>query len=206
MAGAENALSRETPGNSGDPGLGHSSERNNGAGGSDARGSEVVYRLQQETALALEIVAQTRCLVGDDEEMIETAIEGETDLREAIARAVARLSDLEALMSGCNELMQDLKKRFDRFADQHDRLRQMLAVALEATGAQRMELPQATLSLKRLPGKVTVTDEASLPMRFWKQAEPKLDRRALLDAMKDGELIPGATLSNGGSTIQVKFS
>ena len=51
-----------------------------------------------------------------------------------------------------------------------------------------------------------VTDEAAVPEPFWRPQPPKLDRRALAEALKTGQSIPGATLSNGGTTLSLKVT
>ena len=207
-AGAENATaSNDEQNRSADSG-GHQSVRavvGRAAGGSTGANA-VAHRLHQQTVLAREIIAQTKSLVGDDEEMQATAVEGETELGEAIESAVKRLAELNALMDAVAGMMADLKDRGERFERQRDNLRELIAVALELTEMRRLELPLATVALKRVPPKVEVIAEADIPSKFWKPQEPKLDRKALAAALKDGETVPGATLSNGGSTVQVTFS
>ena len=38
---------------------------------------------------------------------------------------------------------------------------------------------------------------------FWVRQDPKLDKRALLAALRDGP-VAGAALSNGGSTVSIR--
>lgn len=207
-AGAENATSQNDeqnrPADSGSHQPIHAAQH--GAVGGRAGANAVAHRLHQQTVLAREIIAQTKSLVGDDEELQATAVEGETWLDEAIESAVKRLAELNTLMDAIAGMMADLKDRGERFEKQRDTLRELIAVALETTGVQRFEMPLATVALKRVPPKVEVIAEADIPSRFWKPQEPKLDRKALAAALKDGETVPGATLSNGGSTVQVTFS
>jgi hypothetical protein len=66
-------------------------------------------------------------------------------------------------------------------------------------------LPLCTITRKAVPPKAQITDEAQIPSRFWKRADPTLDKKAILDALKDKEIIPGAVLSNGTETVQVKW-
>jgi hypothetical protein len=47
-------------------------------------------------------------------------------------------------------------------------------------------------------------DESHIPEAFWKPQQPKLDRRALLAALKAGEVIRGAALDNGGTALSVR--
>ena len=49
-------------------------------------------------------------------------------------------------------------------------------------------------------------DETLIPANYWKLQEPKLDRKALLSDLKAEEVIQGLGLSNGGQTIQFKWS
>jgi len=58
--------------------------------------------------------------------------------------------------------------------------------------------------MKAVPQKLIVTDESQIPTRFFKPQPPKLDRKELLDALKIGETVPGADMSNGGTTIQIR--
>lgn len=175
-------------------------------GGGDGR-AEVISDLRSETMAATALIEQLRDLVEDDDlDIIANTIEGETNLHVAIEKAFGRLAELNGLMDAIAGMMAGLKDRGERFEKQRDRIREMIAVAMEVGQITRLETPLGTLSLKAVPPSVQVVDEASIPSRFWKQQDPKLDKRALLSALKADEAVPGATLSNGGSTIQVRFS
>jgi hypothetical protein len=79
-------------------------------------------------------------------------------------------------------------------------------MAMSMAELAKLELPQATLSRKRTPPKAIVTSEVDLPARFYVEQNPKLDKKAVLDALKAGEKIPGAELSNGGESLQLRRS
>jgi hypothetical protein len=64
----------------------------------------------------------------------------------------------------------------------------------------------ATLTRKPVPPKVQILDEAAIPSQFWKRADPALDKKAIGDALKAKQDVPGATLSNGGETISLRWS
>ena len=46
--------------------------------------------------------------------------------------------------------------------------------------------------------------EALIPAKFWKPQDPKLDRAAVAEALKAGETVPGASLSNGGLSLSIR--
>lgn len=168
--------------------------------------SDVIHALHEETIAATSLLESLRTLIGDDEDMQATAVEGETNLHEAINNAMTRLAELNGLMNGIAGMMADLKDRGERLERQRDNIRTAIAVAMEAAGMKRHEGPLATLTLKAVPPKVEIVDEADIPAAFWKPQDPKLDKAGLLKALKDGQQITGATLSNGGVTLQVKMS
>lgn len=160
--------------------------------------------LREQAANARALIANLQDLLGDDTEAMATAVEGETDIHEAIGAGLTRLCELDALMNGVACLIANLKDRGDRFEKQRDNIRTAIAVAMEAGGIKKVEHAIGTVSLKSVPPKVVVSDEALIPARFWKAADPKLDKQGIAKALKDGEAVLGATLSNGSMTIQIK--
>ncbi len=160
--------------------------------------------IQGEAARAL--LANIRDVIGDDDEMALVAVEGETGLIEAISAGVDRIAELNAHCEALDIQAKHLKERRDRFEDQAVRIKAALHVAMGHAELRKLELPQATLSIRSVPPKAEIIDEASIPSRFWKAQDPKLDRKAVLDALKAKEDVPGALLSNGGETLAIKGS
>lgn len=156
--------------------------------------------IQAEAAKVL--LDNIRAVIGDDEQAAADAIEGETNLVEAISGAVERISELNTMVEAVKAREENLKERRKRFERQIELLRTAVATAMEQAELKRLELPHATITVKNLGQQVTVINEADIPSEFWKRADPKLDKRALLAALKQGP-VPGATLSNGGTTIQI---
>lgn len=157
-----------------------------------------------EADAARAILANMADLLGDDADLIASTVEGETNLHEAIKRAVARVVEINGMMDGIASMIANLKDRGDRLEAQRDRLRSLIGVAMESGQIKRLETGLATISLRAVPPKVEIVNEAEIPTRFWKPQDPKLDRKAVLDALKAKETIPGATLSNGGVTVTIK--
>jgi len=165
---------------------------------------EIARDLNQEAEAARALVLNLRSIIADDEQATHDAIEGETGLLDAIAGAVNRLNEIDALRAGLSEYIAKLKQRSSRLDNQSALIRTALASAIEATGLKRIDLASATLTVKALPPFVTVISEADIPSAFWKPQDPTLDRRAILAALKDKQDVPGALLSNGGTTVQIR--
>jgi hypothetical protein len=166
--------------------------------------SDVSRELQIQGEAARVLLANIRDVIGDDEEMAVSAVEGETMLVEAISSAVDRVEDLDTYCESLDARIAELSVRRSRFEDQAARIKAAIHVALGQAEIRKLELPQATISLRAVAPKAEITDEALLPSKFWKEQDPKLDKKAVLDALKAKETVPGATLSNGGETISIR--
>lgn len=169
--------------------------------------SDAGHALFRETQAAKTLLAQLADIIGDDAEAMADAVEGQTGLNEAIDAAVQRIVDDMAAIHGLNEYITKLTARKERLLSRMTNFRTALSCAMEQAGRKKIEHPAVTLSLRNSVQSVAVTDEAAIPSRFFKPSPPKLDRRALLDALKAREAIPGAELNNGGqSTLALTWS
>jgi hypothetical protein len=98
-----------------------------------------------------------------------------------------------------------LQARKARLGNQGDMIRQAILVAMGAAEIKKLELPIATITRKPTAPKAEILNESDIPSQFWKAQDPKLDRKAVLDALKEKQEVPGAILSNGGEALQIRF-
>jgi len=168
--------------------------------------SEVSHELHQQTCAAKVLLEQLRDLEADDDDVVRDSIEGETDLHEAIEAAVKRLGDDLAAIEGLEAYIKKLDGRKARLKKRVDTTREAIANAMELARLPKMETPLATIAQKKVPPKVIIADEADIPSDFFKPQPPKLDKKAVMDALKAKQAVPGTQLSNGGTTISVRWS
>jgi len=153
---------------------------------------------------ARNLLLNIKDIVEDDAELIETAIEGETSLKEAISAAVDRILELDAYEEAIATQISSLQVRRERFEHQSERIKAAIHVAMGQAELRKLELTQATLGVRAVPAKCEITDEAMIPSKFWKVQAPRLDKKSVLDALKAKEDVPGAVLSNGGETLSLR--
>jgi len=113
---------------------------------------------------------------------------------------------LEAHDDGLKRHAETVAARRERLRKQAEGIRTALAAAMAHSGVKKLETPLATVSLRAVAPSVVVVDEAEIPAAFWKRGDPKLDRKALLESLKDKRPVPGAQLSNGGETLAVRWA
>lgn len=163
-----------------------------------------VRAINQEADAARALLANLRDVIGDDDQAVEDFLEGETGLKEAIATAVEMVLEWETFAAALKTRMDEMAARRERMTTRAEAARAAIASAMGSVELRNLTLPEATLSLKATPPKVVVTNEVEIPAKFWVAQDPKLDKKALLSALKDGQTIDGATLSNGSASLQIR--
>ena len=166
--------------------------------------ANVDHLLHKHTRAADVLKEQIREIAGDDTDLIRDMIEGETPLRDLIAMGAEQNVIDSALVAGISEAMTTLRQRKERIEQRIELRRVALLVAMQSAEIKTIETPAGTLTRKAVPPSALILDEAAIPSGFWKASDPRLDKRAVLDALKAGNEVPGAQLSNGGETLQIR--
>lgn len=165
------------------------------------------YQLRRQTEAARSLLKDLRNDGEDDAELMADTIEGETDLLEAIGEALDANDEDEALAIGLKAKEEAFASRRAAITKRIERRTALIERAMLETEQTTLRLPTATLTLsKRAPGLV-IANEADIPARFWVEQErpaPKLDKNALKAALKENQIIPGATLDNGSVSLTVR--
>jgi hypothetical protein len=160
-------------------------------------------RLHREIKAAEAIKAGILSLT-DDTDAIRDTLEGETNLQPMIRAMLLSIEDDQAMVDGAKARIDDLRGRKDRFEDRIKAKRALVEQAMAVAEIDKVETDLATVSLRNVPPDLIVTAEADVPSRFFVPQPPKRDDAAIKAALKAGETIPGATLSNGGRAITIR--
>jgi hypothetical protein len=138
----------------------------------------------------------------DDDEAWAVTLESETDLDQMLTSIVRRIEDTKALVIGTKDRFEELKARKDRFENRVEALRGLAFKLMEAANIHKLELPEATFTLRSVPPAVVIVDEGLLPDIACK-FERKPDKAKIKDLLYSG-IVAGAAMSNGGRTISIR--
>jgi hypothetical protein len=156
-------------------------------------------------ALAVKTLRESLAAVdADDEALLLDTIEGETQLFEIIDALLDRMQTNRGLAEGLERVVGEFEVRKRRFEKRIEDDRALIEQALTVADLSKIERPAATLFLSIRAPKVEIVEEADIPARFWKTGDPKLDRKAIAEALKAKETVPGAHLSNGAPSLSVR--
>ncbi len=170
---------------------------------------DVDYNLHRQTEAAKSLLSSLRDQgVDDDADLVADAIEGETNLLEAIEAALAQIDECDVLITGLKAKEEEFETRRKSIERRAERVRALIEQAMLATDQTTLKLPTATLSLTKRAAALIVTDEADIPAKYWVEQPrpaPKLDKKALTADLREAKAaIPGATLDNGSFSLTVR--
>lgn len=170
--------------------------------------AEVEFNIAKQAEAAKRLMSSLRIQgVDGDEELVSDTIEGQTDLKEAIESALAEIDELEIYITGLKAKEDEFATRRHRLEERVERIRAIIEQAMLTSEQQSFRLAGGTVSLSRRQPGLIVSNEADIPARFWVEQErpaPKLDKKALAEALRNGEAVAGATLDNGSYSLTLR--
>ena len=103
-------------------------------------------------------------------------------------------------------MIKKLQDRKTRAKNRAAKLKGAIDQAFQMAEMKSHQFSIATVSTKKVPPKTSVYDEEKIPSKYWKTPDPVLDKKALADDLKAGESVDGASMTNGGQTIQIRWA
>lgn len=157
-------------------------------------------KVTREAKAAAELIREIN---SDDEQLNHDMVEGETNFFEAVECVLDEIRMCDTLQHGIEQTSKQLADRKDRVKKRAERLRGLIDQAFQMAEIKSHTFPCETVTIKRTPPKLIITDESQIPSQFFVPQPPKLDKKALLAAAKEAS-VKGAEMSNGGQTIQIR--
>lgn len=161
----------------------------------------VQFELSNYLILAAELKAQFADI---DQETLSDTLEGASGLPEAIAGVIRSSLDDAGLIEALKTRLEDLELRLGRFKDRYERKRALARWAMQEAGLEKVIAEDFSVGLRKPSEKLEVDNEAEVPADYFVPQPAKLDRKAVLDAIKRGSTISGARLVMGEASIQVR--
>lgn len=149
------------------------------------------------------VAAMLRDEMVDDEQLYLDTLEGETDLYELTRRLLNEIEEDKGREASLAEQINDRLARKARAAERVRARRNAITALLECAKLDKLSLPEATLSVRRVAPKPIVTDEAAVPEEYCKVIR-KPDMAAIKAGVESGAAVPGVTFDNGGTSLTIR--
>lgn len=145
--------------------------------------------------------------LAEDEQALLDTLDGESKLDDMLAEVMRSSEDDAMLIAGIKERLAELTERKARLERRVEAKREIVCRTMDRANLQKIERPDFTLSLRKSPPSVIITDEKLIPADYLIHPEPpapRPDKAGIAVALKRGDPIPGCTLSNGGVGLSVR--
>lgn len=153
-----------------------------------------LYHLADEYLVAADRMADLDL----PDEVIADTLEGLAGALEVKATNVAMfIKNLETSAEAIKQAEANMAARRKAIENRAGRIRQYLQYQMERTGVTKIECPYFKVAVRDNPPSVVIDQEGSLPERFMRVPEPPPpapDKKAIAQALKAGEDVPGAHL------------
>ena len=84
-----------------------------------------------------------------------------------------------------------LQARKSSITKNRKRIKDSLRDEMIAMGKEKIKTDKFTIHIQNNPQSVDIKDESDIPYTYYVEQKPKLDKRALLDDLKNGVKVPG---------------
>ena len=149
------------------------------------------------------VAAHVRSIAGVDDELLLDCLEGETDLFELSRRLLDHVEHDEGVIAALTKQMEERQERKVRAAKRIEARRVALTALMESAKLDKLPLPEATLSIRKVPPKPVVSDPEAVPENLCRIKKTP-DMAAIKAEVESGRAVPGVTLDNGGVSLTVR--
>ena len=128
-------------------------------------------------------------MCSDDERLFADMLEGETDLHWLITRLHNGIATDAGMVLGIKDRQADLSERKKRLEGRIDAQRGAIIQLMRAGKVSKVELPEATYSLRDGKAKLSVVDADAVPMTYLRE-KYEIDKTAINEAFADAVALP----------------
>lgn len=128
---------------------------------------------------------------GDEQVLIDTLQSINDALEEKADGYVAVIKSIESDNAAIDEEIKRLRERKTSNQNGIKHLKESLQKAMEETGKQKFKTALNSYSIANNPPSLDVTNEKLIPKEYWVSQAPKLNKKELLQDIKNGADIQG---------------
>ena len=158
---------------------------------------------------AAEVTRQIDRLIADypeieeDQSLRADMLEGSTQINDVILRALDHMSEADMMVNAIADRCAQQQDRQKRYQNRSDAMRGLIKGLMIHANLKSLPLPEATLTLSKGRETVNIVNADELPQGYVKTVRQP-DNKAIGDALKLGEEIPGAELQTGKPGLTVR--
>ena len=160
-----------------------------------------------QLAAELEALRQKLIENGNDDQTVADTLEGEAlEFDNKILACAYARKDLGALLAARKEALREMQEAIQRTERQIGRLEEYMMAAMRRVNRPVIAGRHFTVQIMGKTPAVVIENSEMIPADFYrvtdsKPPSPVVDRRAISEALKRGESVPGARLDDGKKVV-----
>ena len=135
--------------------------------------------------------------VWEDDDLLSDMLEGSTELHEFLTRIEDRRQHAVTMSAALATRIADCETRQKRYENQEQAMRALALSLMQQAGVSKVELPEATLSIRKGAARIVVVDDASVPDDLCKFT--RTPDKTKIKALIDGGASPNWAVRDGGA-------
>jgi hypothetical protein len=144
-------------------------------------------------------------LANDEAALIDALGPEEQDVHAILARLLRATVHARDMAAAADERAKAINARRDRYRARAEHMTNAALAILQITGERRVETGDLTASIRRNPDSVVITDPDAVPDMLCRIVTTRApDKAEIAKWLKSGADVPGATLNNGGESLQIR--
>jgi hypothetical protein len=140
-----------------------------------------------------------------DDETLRDTLEGISNLPEMLEAIIRSSLDDEIMMVGLKPRLEQMQERLARYKARYERKREIAGWVMQVSGLSKLESPDFSLYLRDGVLRLAIIEEGAIPANFLIPQPAKIDRAMLLEELRRGQEVPGASLAPGQPFIAVRL-
>jgi len=105
------------------------------------------------------------------------------------------VKELQAEESAIADEIKRLQEKKAVRSNKIERLKSYMLEGMQLAGIEKTTDVRATVRIQKNPPSVHIIDERLIPEQYYVEVSPRLDKKSVLAAIKDGDEVPGAELT-----------
>lgn len=151
-----------------------------------------LYELTQSYNQVLDMAEEL-----DQQTLLDTLESIQDSIEDKVENTAKLAKTFEAYAKAIKEEEDRLSTRRKASENKVTSIKKYLQEQLELAGIKNIKRPTITVAIRNNPASVKVLDETLIPTEYLVPQPPKVDKKAILAALKNGQTIPGVELTQG---------
>ena len=154
---------------------------------------------------AFSALMSTRRRLAEDGEITSDFDQVSENAVELLHQTLRAAVEAERMTAAAASRAKELFERAARYANRANTLRAAAFAAMDALGERKIELPDLTASIRAGTVSAILTDVNAIPADYKAEVVTvKINKAAILSALKNGFTVPGAEISNSMPTLSIR--